>query len=123
MWCSKQNMESNKKKKNDWLLAGILLGAAFLSFAVLRIASAPGEQVVVMVNDALYASLPLRQDARLEITGEGGTNWLVVENGEAWVSQADCSNQICVNTGKISQVGEVIVCLPHKVVITIETGG
>ena len=35
---------------------------------------------------------------------------------------SDCRNQICVESGAISQTKDTIVCLPNKVVIEI-TGG
>ncbi len=34
--------------------------------------------------------------------------------------QADCHDKICVKTGAISQKGEVIACLPHKLIIEIK---
>lgn len=44
---------------------------------------------------------------------------LVIEGGKAWVKDADCRNRICVKTGKISRVGESIVCAENKIVITV----
>ena len=36
------------------------------------------------------------------------------------MTEADCPDKICVNTGKISKIGETIVCLPHRVVVEIQ---
>ena len=36
---------------------------------------------------------------------------------------SDCKNQICVNTGKISRAGEIIVCLPNYVIVEIIGSG
>lgn len=46
-------------------------------------------------------------------------NTVVIENGEVRVSSADCKNQICVNTPKISDSGEQIICLPNQVIIEV----
>lgn len=46
-------------------------------------------------------------------------NTVIIKNGEVYVSHADCPNQICVNTGKISKTGEQIACLPNKVLVEI----
>ena len=32
---------------------------------------------------------------------------------------SNCKNQICVNTGEISDKGETIVCLPNYVIVEI----
>ena len=47
-------------------------------------------------------------------------NILVIESGKAYVSEADCHEQICVKHNAISKTGETIVCLPHSLVIEIE---
>ena len=52
----------------------------------------------------------------------GGTNILVVENGEAWVTEANCPDKICMAMGKISRNGEFIACLPNRLLIVVEGG-
>ena len=44
----------------------------------------------------------------------------MIENGMAYVTDADCPDQVCIRMGKISKTGENIVCLPHKLVIQVE---
>ena len=66
--------------------------------------------------------LPLSEDTRI-VLGEGEhTNTLVIENGAARVVEASCPDQICVNQGAVRYEGESIVCLPHKLVVTVEGG-
>ena len=65
--------------------------------------------------------MPLDTDTKLEIESESGVNFLVIEDGKAYVSEADCPDKICVDHAPISRVGETIVCLPHGVVIAIES--
>lgn len=43
---------------------------------------------------------------------------LIDEDG-ILVVDSSCHNKICVKTGKISKVGQIIVCAPNKVVIKI----
>ena len=38
------------------------------------------------------------------------------------MKDADCPDRLCVKQGSISKNGESIVCLPHKVIVTV-TGG
>ena len=50
---------------------------------------------------------------------EKGSNTLVIKNGEAAVTRADCPDLICVNHRVVKRNGESIICLPHRVVITV----
>ena len=55
--------------------------------------------------------------------GEGeGTNTLTVSGGTAQIVQADCPDQVCVRQGAVRYAGESIVCLPHRLIVTIEGG-
>lgn len=49
-------------------------------------------------------------------------NIVEIKNGSVSVSEASCKNQVCVRHGSISRAGESIVCLPNRLVITIEGG-
>lgn len=91
--------------------------------------------VAVALTVALLCTLPSKTGNGVEIAYEGVREvlpldknaerrladhlTLVIENGKAWVKDADCRNRICVKTGKISRVGESIVCAENKIVITV----
>jgi hypothetical protein len=109
-------------RKKDLLLVAGLLTLALLLFALTRtLYSQPGDMVVVTVDNEVYSRMPLHKDGQLLITSAPGkTNLLVIQGGAAWIQEASCSNQVCVRSGSISQEGELIVCLPHKVVVSIE---
>ncbi len=47
-------------------------------------------------------------------------NTVKIENGKAYMLDSDCKNKICINTGKISNSGESVICLPNKVIIEVE---
>ena len=70
-----------------------------------------------------YGTYPLSEDTVVEIrTGKDGEelNRLIIRDGKAFVERATCPDGICSNHRPISRDGESIVCLPHKVVITVE---
>lgn len=48
-------------------------------------------------------------------------NMIEVNDETIHIKSANCSDQICVRTKAISKVGQTIVCLPHKLVIEIQT--
>ena len=107
--------------RNDILLiASIALAAAliFAAGAIFRQVE-KGETVEVTLGGEHYASLPLSQNAELDIEG---LCLLKIENGEAYVAEAVCRNQICVRHRPISAPGEVIICLPGRVAVRISGG-
>ena len=55
----------------------------------------------------------------IKIPGKVGECILIIKDGEAYMQEADCPNQICVHHSPISHKGESIVCLPNRVIIEI----
>ena len=54
-------------------------------------------------------------------SANGGYNVITVKDGSIGVTDADCPDKICVKTEPISDGIQPIVCMPHKLVIRIET--
>ena len=82
-----------------------------------------GKTVVVTVSGKEYTSVPLTTGVALTINIDingSTTNVLHVEDGTAYITDANCPDKLCEKTGKISRVNESIVCLPNKVVVTIK---
>ena len=106
-------------KKTDFILiAAVLLVAGAVALS-LHFFGERGDCVRVEVDGKAYTVLALTQDTSLEIKTERGTNFLVIKDGRAYVSEADCPDKICVRHSPISEKGETIICVPHRVVITI----
>lgn len=77
----------------------------------------------VQIDGETVLELPLGQDTQVVLGDGGHTNTLVIKNGAAQVIAADCPDQVCVRQGAIRYSGESIVCLPHKLIVSIEGGG
>jgi hypothetical protein len=56
------------------------------------------------------------------IQGNGYTLQVVLSADGVRVAEADCPTQDCVHTGTITRGGQSIVCLPGRVIITLEGG-
>ncbi len=52
----------------------------------------------------------------------GGSNILVIAEGEAWLSEANCPDLLCVRQGRIRYTGQSIICLPNRLTVTVEGG-
>lgn len=114
----------NKKRKlkSDLVLIGTLLAVLVLVGLALWLLRGEGDMVVVKVDGSTYGTYALNIDRTVEIrTGEGGKelNLLVIKDGKAHVETATCPDGICAAHRPIFRQGESIICLPHKVVITV----
>jgi len=52
---------------------------------------------------------------------DGDVNTIEVVSGKIRIKAANCNDQVCIRTGFISKPGETIVCLPHKLIIEIQS--
>ncbi|MBE6557850.1 MAG: NusG domain II-containing protein [Ruminococcaceae bacterium] len=108
-----------KVKAGDIILLAVVLCSAAVLFLFLLLFTSHGAEVVVSMDGAEIGRYALDQDTQVTLP-EG--HILVIRDGEASVSYAPCRDQICVNHISISRSGETIVCLPYRLVITVEEG-
>src|SRR5665648_89347 len=109
--------------KADKILIIFVLIASFTSmFLVKNLAlNYTNEYVVIKVNNEGYKKYSLDDSLNEEIViqTEYGRNVVVIKDGFVYVSEADCPDKLDVKQGKISKPGDIIVCLPNKLVIEI----
>lgn len=111
-----------RSHRNDIVLVAVLLllGGALALF--LQLTRQAGGTVSVQIDGKVVMELPLNEDTEL-VLGEGAyTNTLVIEGGTARVVEASCPDRICVRQGTVKYAGESIVCLPHKLAVTVQGG-
>lgn len=63
----------------------------------------------------------LTEERTLELEGDWQLTLRLSPEG-VWVESSTCPGQDCLHTGRISQAGQSIVCLPEKVTVLL-TGG
>lgn len=106
-------------KKTDYLLIAVALLAAVGIWFFYSAGAEKGKGVEITVDGESKAFLPIDENDSIRIDAETGYNVITVKNGTVTVTEADCRDQICVEHKKIKKTGETIVCLPHKLVVTI----
>ena len=100
-----------------------VLAAAFFFFLAALCYVGNGVTVVAERNGEVIGSYPLDHNQRLAFTDdEGKRNVLVIQEGKAYMEEADCPDKLCVKQKAIERNGESIICLPHKLVIRIAGG-
>lgn len=108
------------KKADIVLVAVIAVIVGVLIFVLYGLNNNQGAYVQIEIDGETVEVISLDENLTKEIlTPGGGKNTLVISDGSAKMTEADCPDGICVNHKKISRVGESIICLPHKVVVTV----
>ena len=110
---------SNKKRADLILVVALLLLAGIL-YLTMNANRQEGGVAVVRVNGVETERHSLAVDGTFSLNG--GTNILVIRDGQAWLSEADCPDLLCVKQGKIHYTGQVITCLPNRLTVTVEGG-
>lgn len=110
--------------RNDGIFIGILALVCvivFVAFSVLN--RSHGSTIIITRDGELYGKYKLSQDQTIEIenTDHKVTNTLQIKDGEAKMIEADCPDKLCIHQKAISVSKENIVCLPNRIVVTVET--
>lgn len=112
-----------RKLRNDIIFISALLTIAIMAGLGFYYLRPDGDAVIVTVDGEVYGRFLLSEDVTVDIyTGENDEqhNRLVIKDGEAYVEQATCPDGICAGHRPIHRQGQSIVCLPHRVAITVE---
>lgn len=115
-------MQITKKHRNDIILIVVVLIVAAVGLVYLNFFRATGDTVTVTVDGVGYGVYSLSENRTEDIyTGEDNLhhNRLVIRDGKAWMESASCPDGICVAHKPIFRDGESIICLPNRVVVTV----
>lgn len=110
-------------KKNDLILILIVAVIAAGALIWMQVSKEPEADrwVVIESYGELIEVVPLTESTEREIRiGDDAVyNLVIISQGVANMIESDCPDQICVETKSASEVGDMIVCLPHQVIVYI----
>ena len=108
-------------KKRDIVLITLLLAVALaLYFSAQLLGADEVSSVVVTIDGAEVLRKPLAINDSYEIRqDDGSVNVITVENGAVYMKEANCRDGLCVQQGRMRSAAKTIVCLPHKLVVTL----
>ena len=107
-------------KKKDFLFGGGILAVALVLFLVMKVTgSEAGNRIQVTVDGEVYGTYSLTEDQVIEVKEGDFYNRIRIEDGKAYMEEANCPDGYCERQGKISGGAQTIVCLPHKLVVEV----
>lgn len=113
-----------KKKKNDLILLGSLLVIALMYFIGSRaLTGNEASEAIIEVNGITVGTYDLSDsvDEMMIATGtNGGSVHITIKDGGITVTKSSCPDKICVKQGTVRQSGQTIVCLPNKLIVTVQ---
>ncbi len=114
----------NYVKKGD-IIIFICIGITILLAVVLWYRQPVDAQLVrIYLNSEEHSvyRLDYAREKKVGVSYDGHYNLLSIKDGVVTIIDANCPNHDCMNMGSISQAGDMLVCLPHKVLIRLEGG-
>lgn len=114
-------------KKGDYMIL-IVMFFLLVLLLLLITRNEQGSRVCITVNGQT-ATYSLFADRKIPISNNENTtertflatNTVVIQNGQVYMESATCPDQVCVKHKSISKNGEMIICLPNKVFVEIES--
>lgn len=104
------------------LIAVLLLGE--IGFHLYSESTTNGATAVIYIDGEIYENIELEKVEEsyvLDLPCSPEAT-LLVEKGCISFTRADCSDRLCVGTGKLEHRGDTAACLPARAVVTIENG-
>ncbi|MEG1930769.1 MAG: NusG domain II-containing protein [Anaerovorax sp.] len=111
-------------KKADIVLGIVLILCGCIASVFIYFSGETGGKGAVAeisVDGKSYGVYDLDQDEFINIHTPGHTNQLQIQKGEIFMVSANCKDKYCVRHKPIRKSNETIICLPNRVVVTIQS--
>ncbi len=111
-------MIAKKQTKGDIILLVTVLAATVLCAVFIFIPRGRGRTAVVNFDGREF-KYALDRDQVTDIAMNGKNIRIEIKDRTVRMVRSVCDDKICIRTGRISRVGQSIICAPAKVYITI----
>ena len=109
-----------RKKIAKWeiiiMLAVVIL--AGVAYFVIFAGTEPGRYARIAVRNYPYVYVPLHEDRDFTLAQNQAVQFRVL-NGTIAFTHSDCPDQVCINMGELSRVGQSAACLPNWVTVVV----
>ncbi len=113
--------------KGSWVDRALLLAALICivsAWFVIQTQIAAGPAMAEIYHGkTLLASYPLPQAGEkaitLQVEGDLGVSDIIIDEHGARIASSPCSSQRCVLSGSHSHAGDIVACVPNKILIVL----
>lgn len=107
------------KKKDMVLGIGIVVIALIMLLIMQMTRTEEGNRIQITLDGKVYGTYSLGKNRVIEVKDGSFYNKIRIEDGKAYMEEANCPDGYCEEQGKISRHTQTIVCLPHKLVVEV----
>ncbi len=114
-----QRAETMKKLDRKILVMLLILSILSLIFTNVIFTAHDSLIAIVEVNGQEYGRYSLAEKERkvLDVQTQFGYNKIEIANGSVRVTETDCPDRLEVRQGEIRSSGQMLVCLPNRLVV------
>ncbi len=106
--------------KGDIFIVGLILLLAITIFIVMLPKTYENNYLEIYLDGELLYRIELTEETKEVITIDSSVqNTISIDGTQVSIIDATCYDHICETTGCISKAGEVIVCMPNKLLLKI----
>ena len=106
--------------KTDWAIICFVLIFSFAVYFFCGFSDNKPKTAVIEVDGKVFAEYEMNNIADEKIVDVYGKNKVKITRDYAEVIYADCPDKRDMKQGKITKAGQIIVCLPNKMTVTIK---
>ena len=106
-------------KKADIILSCFLIAVSLALIVSSFLLKSNGNKALITVDGDIFGEYYLEEDQVIEVKTDLGFNMVEFKDGKVSVKEADCPDKYCVSHVAVENVGETVVCLPHRLIVEI----
>ena len=105
-------------KKGD-IIVCVLVAAAGIFLLLFLSGNVSADTVEIYSSGTLFGKYSLSSDITVDVVTEFGSNTVCIEKGNVYVTHSSCDDKNEILQGKISHPGQSLICLPNKLIVTL----
>ncbi|MCX7795415.1 MAG: NusG domain II-containing protein [bacterium] len=106
--------------KKDILFFSIIFLIILFSYLFSKFRIIGGDDIVLIQVDRKDFWLLLSENRIVEVLGPLGKSIIEIKDRRVRMLFSPCPDKLCIKEGYIDKAGQVIICVPNRVVIKIE---
>jgi len=106
--------------KKDLLVFSVIFFIIFFIYLFSRSHDVRGDTVLIQIDGKDFLRLPLAENKSIEVLGPLGKSIVEIKNRRVRILSSPCPDKLCIKEGYINKPGQLIVCVPNRIVIKIE---